>query len=182
MGDFYTFDDTQQQKKKKNTIDFMLIIGVVLLLVSIGLSVLSQVIVLGGIDRLMDNAIQSAVFLLVPVVILLFLSSLILVFGKDKRGRNLLIFSIFAVILNFNNLYTSIREARIEAEKEKVAVEKVRTLVKDFIAQKEITRENISEEKYGKTAALLEVIQNNYIDFRKISEDNNSISDRKSVV
>jgi len=176
MGDFYTFDESQQKRKRKNTIDFMLIIGVVLLLVSIGISVLSQVIVLGGINRLRDNSVQSAVFLLVPVVILLFLSSLILMFGKDKRGRNLLIFSVFAVMLNFNNLYTNIREARIEAEKEKVAVEKIMSMIKDFIAQKEIVREDISEEKYGKSAALIEVIQNNYMDYKKIREDNNSIA------
>ena len=176
MGDFYTIEEPQQHKKKKSTIDFKLIIGVVLILVSIALSIISNVIVLGGIYRLSDDAVQSSVYLLAPVVIILFLSSLILIFGKDKRGRNLMIFSILAVVLNFNNLYTSIREAKIEAEREKVAIEKVLNLVKDFMAEKEIIREDISEEKYGKTAPLIEVIQNNYLDYQKIREDVNSIA------
>lgn len=181
MGDFYTFDEPQKQKHKhkhkEKTIDFKLIIGVMLILISIALSIISNVITLGGIYRLNDNALQSSVFLLTPVVIMLILASLTLIGSKSKRGRNFLIFSILALLLNISNISTSIREVQAESLKEKVAIEKVKKLVKDFVAERKIILEDVSQEKYGKTAPLIEAIQDNYLNFQKIRKDINSIDE-----
>lgn len=174
MGDFYTFDKSQQPKVKKDTAKFYLPIGVILILISMGLSIVSGVITLGGIARLDDNAVQSSVFLLGPVVVILILSALILATGKNKRGRNFLVFSILALLLNFSILSSSINAVKAETLKEKVAVEKIMGLVKDFVAQKNVKTEDVSEELYGKTASLIEAIQNNYLSFQKIRDGINS--------
>lgn len=177
MTDFYRFEEKDQKKAKKSTIDFKLIIGVVLILISIGITITSGVVALGGIYSLSDNAAYSAVYLLAPVTVILFLSSLVLLTGKDKRGRNFLIFSILASMLSFGNLSTSINQAYDEAQKEKVAIEKITNIYKDFVSQKDIIKEDIPDEKYGKSRELIRVIQEKYIDFKDITKEIDSISD-----
>ncbi len=177
MGDFFKIEETVQQEAKKNSIDLKLIIGVVLILLSMGVSIISGIVTLGDIYSLSDNATYSAGYLLAPVIIILFLSSLILLTGKNKRGRNFLIFSILALILSFSNLSTSIKQKYDEAQKEKVAIEKMVSIFKDFVSEKKITKEDISKEKYGKSAELIQVIQDNYIAFEEIRKENTSIAD-----
>lgn len=177
MGDFFRIEETVQQKAKESSIDIKLIIGVVLILISMGVSIISGIVTLGDIYSLSDNATYSAGYLLAPVIIILLLSSLILLTGKNKRGRNFLIFSILALLLSFSNLSTSINQAREEAQKEKVAIDKMVSIFRDFISQKKITKEDITKEKYGKSADLIGVIQENYIAFEEIRNENNSIAD-----
>jgi|GEM_PF-748381 len=175
MGDFFTFEEPEKHEVKKSSVDFKLIIGVILLFISIILSIISGIVTLGGIYNLNDNALFSSVYLLAPVIIMIFLSSLTLIAGKNKRGRNFLIFSILALLLCSSNLSISIKNAAAESEKEKVAIEKMVSLVKDYMSQGEITREEIKEEKYGKSAPLIEVIQDNYIEFQQIKGEVESI-------
>lgn len=177
MGDFFKIEETVQKKAKESSIDIKLIIGVVLILISMGVSIISGIVTLGDIYSLSDNATYSAGYLLAPVIVILILSSLILLTGKDKRGRNFLIFSILALILSFSNLSTSINQAYQEAQKEKVAIDKMVSIFKDFVSQKKITKEDITKEKYGKSAELIQVIQENYIAFEEIRKENNSIAD-----
>lgn len=177
MGDFFRIEETSTNEVKKDSIDFKLIIGVVLIIISIGLSIISGIVALGGIYSLYDNSFHAAGFLLAPVIIIVFLSSLTLIAGKNRRGRNFLIFSILAVLLSFSNFSSSVKQATEEAQKEKVAIEKMVNILKEFVSQEKITKETISEEKYGKSAGLIEVIQENYLGFDEIRKENNSIAE-----
>jgi len=178
MADFYTFEQSQQKKTRKSNEKLNLVIGVLLLLISIGISIASSVISLGGIYRLNDDSVKSSVFILAPVVIMLVFSSLVLISGRKKRGRNFLIFSIMALLLNLYNLSTSLNMVQTERIKEEVAVEKARVLIRNFLAEKVIIREEATEEKYGRSAQLIDAIQSSYLEFDKIREEIHSVEGR----
>ena len=175
MEDFLGgFEGPEQPVLKSKTIDVKLIIGIVIILFSILVEFGSKVIGIGGIYNLKLDA-YFAGRLLGVVLFSVVISAVILVVSKKNRGRDLLIYSIIALVLSFSHLTVSVKQATDERQKQELAVNKVTSLAKDLVSQKEIVKEDISKEKYGKSAELVELVQNFYFDIQVLSKETENI-------
>lgn len=176
MEDFLGgFEGPEQPVLKSKTMDFKLIVGIVIILFSILVEFGSKVIEIGGIYNLKLDDAYFVGRLLGVVLFSVIIAAAILVVSKKNRGRNLLIYSIIALVLSFSHLSVSVKQAVDERQKQEVAVNKVTSLVKDLVSQKEIVKEDISKEKYGKSAELVELVQNFYFDIQVLSKETENI-------
>lgn len=176
MEDFLGgFEGPEQPVLRSKTIDVKLIVGIVIILFSILAEFGSKVIEIGGIYNLKFDDAYFVGRLLGVVFFSVIISAVILVISKKNRGRDLLIYSIIALVLSFSHLTVSVKQAIDERQKQELAVNKVTSLAKDLVSQKEIVKEDISKEKYGKSAELVELVQNFYLDIQALSKETENI-------
>jgi 2-phospho-L-lactate guanylyltransferase (CobY/MobA/RfbA family) len=176
MEDFYNgLGGPEQLDFKRKTVDVKLIIGILVILAATFLATISSLIRLGGIYSLKYGDLPSLGALLAPVIISIIFSVLIIIASKNNRGRNILIFSIIALVFSFGSFSYQIKESIAERQKEKVAIGKITNILKDLVSQKEIVKEDITTEKYGKSAPVLKIIQDTYIEMQEIMKENNNI-------
>jgi hypothetical protein len=176
MEDFYNEPGGPEQLDfKRKTTDVKLIIGILVILAATFLATISSVIRLGGINSLKYADLYSLGVLLTPVIISIIFSGLIIIASKNNRGRNLLIFSIIALVFSFGSLSNQIKYSIAERQREDAAMYKIASILKDLASQKEIVKEDITREKYGKFAPVVEITQDIYIEMQEIMKENNSI-------
>ena len=160
---------------KRKTIDVKLVIGILIVLISTFLGIVANLISLGGIYSLKANMAYSVGYLIAPVIVNVIVSAIILIISKKNQGRNLLIFSIIALVFSFISLSSIIGGVVAERQKEKVSMDKVLSLVKDLVSHKEIIKEDISEAKYGKSAPFVEIVQDTYIEIQDLGKKNDLV-------
>lgn len=176
MEDFFNVPEGPEQLNlKRKTIDVKLIVGIVLVLVSIFMKAVSNVIDFGGIYSLKFDDGYFIGGMIGSVIVTVIIAAAILITSKSNRGRNLLIFSIIALLVSFNSVSTSITNAAAERQKQEAALDKVVSIVKDLVSQKEIVKEDISEEKYGKSAPIIQSIQDAYLELQELRKENDII-------
>lgn len=171
MEEFFNgLEGPDHPQLKRKTIDVKLVIGILVVLISTFLGVVANLISLGGVYSLKVDVAYSVGYLIAPVIVNVIVSAIILIISKKNRGRNLLIFSIIALLASFGSFSSIVGGGVAERQKEKVAMDKVLSLVKDLVSHKEIIKEDISKAKYGKSASFVEIVQDTYLEMQDLGK------------